>query len=452
MAAPTRFAPPVTNTTLPCTLFSPTLDAKPCLAMPADKRNQCSTLAGPLCILAHRLNDASRPTTPHAQKIMSVLPTPSEAALSHSQRLVDHICQRIAHHQGWLSFADYMEAALYAPGLGYYSGGSAKFGGAGDFTTAPEMTPLFGRTLARQLAQALGHTAPNILEFGAGSGKLARDILLELEQLGQLPERYYILDLSAELRERQWQTLQRDARHLLTHVEWLNAVPDDFTGIMLGNEVLDAMPAHLVQFDGQNWSERGVIDRDGMLALEDRPIEPGVLLQRCMELDIHTPYTTEISLANRGFMATLANHLRQGLILLIDYGFGKSEYYHPQRNQGTLMCHYRHHAHGDALFLPGLQDITVHVDFSAITDAAIDSELDLLGYTTQASFLLNAGITELLQTYDPNDIRTYLPLASATQKLLSPAEMGELFKAIAFGKDFDAPLQGFATGDRSRAL
>ncbi len=420
--------------------------------MPADKRKHCSTLAGPHRTPANRLIDASHPTTPHAQKIMSALPTPSAAALSHSQGLVDHIRQRIAANQGWLSFADYMEAALYAPGLGYYSGGSAKFGGAGDFTTSPEMTPLFGRTLAGQLAQAFAHTSPNILEFGAGSGKLARDILLELEQLGQLPERYYILDLSAELRERQWQTLQRDARHLLTHVEWLDAIPDDFTGVMLGNEVLDAMPAHLVQFDGQRWHERGVVDRDGMLALEDRAIEPGMLLQSCMELDIHAPYTTEISLANRGFMATLATQLRQGLILLVDYGFGKSEYYHPQRNQGTLMCHYRHHAHDDALFLPGLQDITVHVDFSGVTDAAIAGGLDLLGYTTQASFLLNAGITGLLQAYDPSDIRTYLPLASATQKLLSPAEMGELFKAIAFGKGFDAPLQGFATGDRSRAL
>lgn len=383
---------------------------------------------------------------------MSQLPAPDEAALAHSTRLTQHIRQQIEQAGGWISFADFMQLALYTPGLGYYSGGATKFGGAGDFTTAPEMTPLFGRTLARQMSDILPHTEANVLEFGAGSGKLALDILLELEQLGRLPRTYYILDLSADLRERQQRTLQQHARHLLPRVEWIDELPSSFSGVMLGNEVMDAMPAHLVRLDRSGWRETGAGLAEGQLDWQTRPLADSRLVHLCNQLNVTAPYQTEISLANRGFIRTLAERLTKGLILLIDYGFGADEYYHPQRNQGTLMCHYRHHAHDDAFFLPGLQDITVHVDFTAVAQTAIDHGLDLHGYTTQAHFLLNAGIGKLLEQLDPGNLPRYLPQAGAVQKLLNPAEMGELFKVIALSRSLDIQLQGFSSGDRSRML
>lgn len=383
---------------------------------------------------------------------MSQLPAPSDAALAHSTRLTNHIRQQIDQSGGWISFAQFMELALYAPGLGYYSAGAAKFGGSGDFTTAPEMTPLFGRTLARQIGAVLAHTDGNILEFGAGSGKLALDILLELERRGELPRRYYILDLSPDLRERQWQTFQQYGLHLLPLVEWIDELPQQFSGAMIGNEVLDAMPAHLVALNQHGWHERGVCNGTGSFEWQDRPLSDAALKAICGGIDAAPPYQTEISLTNRAFIRSLAECLRQGLILLIDYGFGASEYYHPQRNQGTLMCHYRHHAHGDAFFLPGLQDITVHVDFTAVAQTAIDHGLDLHGYTTQAHFLLNAGISDLLLQLDPTDLQRYLPHASAAQKLLNPAEMGELFKVLALSRSLDIQLNGFSNGDRSRML
>jgi len=383
---------------------------------------------------------------------MSQLPAPSDAALAHSTRLTNHIRQQIDQSGGWISFAQFMELALYAPGLGYYSAGAAKFGGSGDFTTAPEMTPLFGRTLARQIGAVLAHTDGNILEFGAGSGKLALDILLELERRGELPRRYYILDLSPDLRERQWQTFQQYGLHLLPLVEWIDELPQQFSGAMIGNEVLDAMPAHLVALNQHGWHERGVCNGTGSFEWQDRPLSDAALKAICGGIDAAPPYQTEISLTNRAFIRSLAECLRQGLILLIDYGFGASEYYHPQRNQGTLMCHYRHHAHGDAFFLPGRQDITVHVDFTAVAQTAIDHGLDLHGYTTQAHFLLNAGISDLLLQLDPTDLQRYLPHASAAQKLLNPAEMGELFKVLALSRSLDIQLNGFSNGDRSRML
>ncbi|WP_137939142.1 SAM-dependent methyltransferase [Chitinivorax sp. B] len=382
---------------------------------------------------------------------MSSLPKPSAEALAHSQNLLSYIRNHIDQYDGWLSFADYMADALYAPGLGYYTAGSAKFGGAGDFITAPEMTPIFGRVLARQVIEAFQHTARHVLEFGAGSGKLALDILRELAALGQLPDRYYILDVSADLKERQWQTFQHDL-HLLKHVEWIDQIPESFNGVVLGNEVLDAMPARLVHHTEGGWLERGVIWQQDQLAFEDRPLSHPSLIAHCETLDVSAPYLTEISLTNRGFIKSLADHLRQGIILLIDYGFGASEYYHPQRDQGTLMCHYRHHAHGDPFFLPGLQDITVHVDFSAIAHTAVDHGLDFLGYTTQAMFLLGGGLQSVLAECDQTVPKTWLPITNAVQKLTSPAEMGELFKVIGLGKGVSYTPSGFSYGDRSRSL
>jgi SAM-dependent MidA family methyltransferase len=307
------------------------------------------------------------------------------------------------------------------------------------------------------------------LEFGAGTGKLALDLLLELEKLGRLPRRYFILEVSAELRQRQQGLFERQAPHLAGRVVWLTQLPEQFSGLILANEVLDAMPVHLVRWDGPELFERGVVTDADEFKWSDHPLMQGELFEAAGDLhplaDAETGcdgsygssprgsgYVSEISLAARHFMLSLSTVLKRGAILLIDYGFGRNEYYHPQRDRGTLMCHYRHYAHDAPFYLPGLQDITSHVDFSAIAGAADQAGLDLLGYTSQAHFLINCGITELLAQIPPENASDYLPLANQVQKLLSPAEMGELFKVIAFGRNISTPLTGFANGDKSLRL
>lgn len=389
---------------------------------------------------------------------MSPLPAPDPAALEYSEKTAALIGAEIESSGGWIPFSRFMELALYAPGLGYYSAGMHKFGAAGDFVTAPEISALFGRTLAQQAAQVLGLTAGNILEIGPGSGRLAFDLLSELEQMEQLPERYFLLEVSADLRQRQQQLLARFA----PRVEWLDRLPAAFSGLIVGNEVLDAMPVDLVAWGEDGLFERGVSMVGGQFSWSERtltagePFDVAVGLAPTLTLPRNAGegknYVSEISLAARGFVATLAGVLEKGVILMLDYGFGQSEYYHPQRSSGTLMCHYRHYAHDDPFYLPGLQDITAHVDFSAIAETGVRHGLNLLGYTSQAHFLLNSGITGLLELASPEQASAYLPLAAQAQKLLSPAEMGELFKAIALGKGVDIPLLGFAHGDKSHML
>lgn len=379
---------------------------------------------------------------------MSRLPQPSDAALQHSERLTHLIARSIDNAHGWINFARYMEMALYAPGLGYYSGGAAKFGAAGDFATAPEISALFGRTLAQQAAQILRLTGGGLLEVGAGSGQLALQLLTELQQLDALPARYSILEVSADLRQRQGQLLTPFA----DRVVWLDTLPAAFSGLIIGNEVLDAMPVHILSWREEGLRERGVSLADGRFAWGERLLEAGPLFEAASQLALPAGYTSEIGLAGRAFVASLADLLETGAILMIDYGFGASEFYHPQRFNGTLMCHYRHLAHDDPFTLPGLQDITAHVDFTAIAEAGLDAGLKLLGYTTQANFLINCGITSLLQQTPADDASAYLPLAAQVQKLLSPAEMGELFKVIALGKGITEPLLGFTAGDKRRLL
>ena len=381
---------------------------------------------------------------------MPSLPTPDPDAIAHSQRLQQTIRNEIAVCGGWISFARYMALALYAPGLGYYAAGATKFGTSGDFTTAPEHSHLFGRTLARQVAQVLAESGGDVLEVGAGSGKLACDVLLELQKLNALPARYFILELSATLKARQRDTIATQTPPLLERVQWLDHLPQSFTGVVLGNEVLDAMPAHLVTRQQSALLERGVSVSAGQFIWQDQVTVDGALQKAAALLDLPENYLTEINLAAPAFIASVAECLQGGMILMIDYGFPRSEYYHPQRSQGTLMCHYRHHAHGEPFFWPGLQDITAHVDFSAIAASAPD--LQLLGYTTQANFLINGGITDLLAETSPEDITRYLPLANQVQHLLSPAEMGELFKVIAWGKGVEMPLIGFTWGDQRHRL
>jgi SAM-dependent MidA family methyltransferase len=381
-----------------------------------------------------------------------ILPTPSPEAALHSAKLCEFIRNDIAAQGGWISFARYMELALYAPGLGYYTAGAHKFGSAGDFITAPELSPLFGRTLARQVAEIMAHSAPYILELGAGSGKLAADMLAELEQLGSLPDRYAILEVSADLRERQQTFMRERLPHLLDRVHWLDTLPEKFSGAIVANEVLDALPVHLVHWQDSALSERGVALNDNHFIWQERAISEVALLHAAQQITVPDDYVSEICLAAHGLINSLAQRLEQGAMLFIDYGFGAREFYHPQRNNGTLMCHYRHHAHDEPFFLPGLQDITAHVNFTDIAESGIDAGLELMGYTSQAFFLINCGITELLQNTSPENLRDYLPLAAQLQKLTSPAEMGELFKVIALGKGMANPLCGFVRGDLVRLL
>ncbi len=382
---------------------------------------------------------------------LSHLPAPSDEAVVHSRRLIGLIVDEIAAAGGWLSFARYMELALHAPGLGYYSAGARKLGAAGDFVTAPELGRLFGQTLAQQAAQVLRAGVPDVLELGAGSGALARDLLAELQALDCLPQRYLILETSAELRERQRTLLARELPQLASRVVWLDAMPAAFSALVIANEVLDAMPVHIVTVCGHGIDELGVTATEGAFAWSARPAA-GIVLGIAGELDLAPGYTTEIHPAADAFVRTLAAHLERGVALLIDYGFPAREYYHPQRSAGTLMCHYRHHSHADPLCLTGLQDITAHVDFSSLAHTAVAAGFVLLGYANQAQFLINCGITEVLARTPADDAKAYLPLAAQAQQLVSPAEMGELFKVIALGRNFSSPLLGFARGDKSHTL
>ncbi|HEX7635707.1 MAG TPA: class I SAM-dependent methyltransferase [Noviherbaspirillum sp.] len=382
------------------------------------------------------------------------LPEPSADALRASRSLYNLIANDIRRNSGWISFAQYMELALYAPELGYYSGGAIKLGKDGDFTTAPEITPLFGATLAHAAAGLMEQTSPQILEFGAGSGKLARDILTELDAMGVAIHRYSIVEVSGELRARQERTL-RD----FPQVTWLERFPAAFSGVVIGNEVLDAMPVHLVVKTGQGWKERGIGLSSKGFVYRDRPCDAALIAQIPNADELPDGYLTEVHPVAQGFMRSLAAMLcaghsetgRGAAALLFDYGFPAHEYYLNQRAQGTLMCHYRHHAHPDPFYLPGLQDITAHVDFTTMARAAVDSGLDMLGYTSQAAFLLDAGIGELLLRTSPEDQGRYLPQANAVQRLISPAEMGELFKVLAVGKNVRLP-EKFSRNDRSHRL
>ncbi|GAB3627543.1 SAM-dependent methyltransferase [Pandoraea terrae] len=389
------------------------------------------------------------------------LPVPEPVALEHSRRLAEHIAAAVADSGGWLPFDRYMELALYAPKLGYYAAGAAKFGrlaaDGSDFVTAPELSPLFARTLARQLGDVfeLAQSA-QVLEFGAGSGRLAADLLLALEAHGTPCEQYCIMELSGELRARQRETIATAAPHLVGRVTWLDTLPDAFAGAMIGNEVLDAMPVRLFARRQGVWCERGVTIADGRFAWEERALH-GPLPEALAPLDAlpaGQDYVTETHEAASAFVRSVAPLLARGVLLLVDYGFPAGEYYHAQRGQGTLMCHYRHQAHDDPFYYPGLQDITAHVEFTGIAAAGVDAGLELLGFTSQARFLLNSGVTSLLGELDPSDLATFLPATAAAQKLLSEAEMGELFKVIAFGRGIpaEAMLTGFAAGDRSHTL
>jgi SAM-dependent MidA family methyltransferase len=391
------------------------------------------------------------------------LPKPDDASRAHSAQLVTHIARVIDEAGGWIPFSHYMQLALYTPQLGYYASDLPKLGApqsGADFITAPELSSLFGATLARSLAAIMQHSAPQVLEFGAGSGKLAIDVLQTLHAMDALPERYFIVELSATLRDRQRACIAAALPQLVDRIEWLDALPSTFSGAMLANEVLDAMPVAQVEWCAGQHFEHGVSLENGQLMPSKRPIN-GLLQAYMANMPMDwagsvgtASYMSEIGLEGQAWTRTLAQCLQRGAALLVDYGFPAHEFYHPQRDQGTLMCHYRHYAHQDPLWMPGLCDITAHVDFSAIAYAAHDAGAQLLGYATHASYLLDAGLLEALgeANADPNqsDAQRFAR-NNQVQRLTSPAEMGELFKVLCFGKGVDS-IPGFRRNDRSHTL
>lgn len=381
------------------------------------------------------------------------------AAQAHSERLCALIRDEVAANGGQITFARYMDLALYAPGLGYYSAGSHKLGEAGDFVTAPELSPLFSRCVARQCGQVLAHLGGgDILEVGAGSGVMAVDVLAELETLDCLPACYFILEVSADLRQRQQQTVAANVPHLAARVHWIDTLPAaGFQGVVLANELLDAMPVHVFSVAEKANYERYVACGDGRFIWSDGPLSDARLAERIVALadargEFAPGYISEINLAAEDWLRSIAALLTRGMVLLIDYGFPRREYYHVQRSGGTLMCHYRHRAHPDPLVLPGLQDITAHVDFTALAEVASEAQLTVAGFTAQAYFLLSSGLNEMTAASDPNDVRQHVLLMQQVKKLTLPSEMGELFKVMALTRDVDVPLLGFTFQDQRRRL
>jgi SAM-dependent MidA family methyltransferase len=380
------------------------------------------------------------------------LPAPTPDALAASQSLQQLIATEIEQLGGAMAFSRFMELALYAPRLGYYSGGASKLGADGDFTTAPEISPLFGAALARAAAAIIAQSAPDIIEFGAGTGKLARDVLTALDAMGVQVRSYTIIELSGELRARQQEALKD-----LPMVTWRDGMPDTFSGVVLANEVLDAMPVELVIRKDGRWQRQMVTVENGAFAFVQHPLPDDLAAQVARQIpdaeQLPDGYLTEIHPVAEGFMASLASMMKggRGAAFLFDYGFPAREYYLDQRMGGTLMCHYRHHSHPDPFYLPGLQDITAHVDFTAMALASQEAGLPVLAYMNQASFLLGCGIGELLMETDPQDALRFLPQSKAVQKLVSPAEMGELFKVLVVGQDVDLPI-AIVRADRTHRL
>ena len=384
------------------------------------------------------------------------LPQPSPEALEQSGHLDTRLRTLIKAEGGWISFATYMAEALYTPGLGYYSGGARKFGAGGDFITAPELTPLFGEALATQVQQIMDLSLPHVIEVGAGTGLLAADLLLELERRNALPESYAILEVSGELRERQFDTLASKAPHLTSRVSWLDGLPERFSGALVANEVLDVMPVHLIAWRPEGIFERGVaLNDEGRFAWADR-LATGRVAEAAVALDLALPtegeYVSELNLAGRAWIGEWAARLDQGALLLVDYGYPRSEYYLASRSTGTLLCYFRHHAHGDPFLWPGLNDITAFVDFTAIAEAGFEAGLDVLGYTDQANLLFNCGILESLSRRAPEESADYIRAAKAVQRLTGHHEMGELFKVIALGRGITQPLIGFRRRARLHTL
>ena len=384
-------------------------------------------------------------------------PEPDAAARAHGERVAAHVRAVVAHAGGWIALERYLREVLYAPGLGYYVAGARKLGADGDFVTAPEMTPLYGATLAAPVATILDASqAREIVELGAGSGALATSLLAALAAAGVTVARYRIVEVSPDLRARQRAALAGAA----VLVEWCDTLPDTIDGAVILNEVLDAVPPHVVVRRDGAWLERGVtvasgqnVASEGALRLADRPLhDVGLRALAEARFPPVIDYESEVNPAAEALVATLARRLARGAIVIVDYGFPQGEYYLPQRATGTLVAHYRHRVHADPLFRPGLCDLTAHVDFTAVATAAHDAGLKVAGYTSQAAFLVAAGILDRLAAEGPADSMPYVRAAASVQRLLSPAEMGELFKVLVLAQDDGIVWRYFAGHDRSHRL
>lgn len=388
-----------------------------------------------------------------------MLPIPSSDAKAHQAKLLAHITNVCQQSNGHISFAEFMDLALYAPGLGYYSAGVAKFGIDGDFVTAPLISSLFSQALGAQCEQILRQLEnPIILELGAGTGRMACDIMQHLAKQACLPKQYAILEVSADLRARQQAYLQQHCPQHFSRFVWLDTLPSEpFNGVILGNEVIDALPVHLFKMGEKGAITEGLVEiaQENAELFFSTPKTESLTaavnaLQQRLETHFGAGYTSEIHLSLPSWIASLNQCLAKGVMLFIDYGFPSHEYYHPSRHMGTLMCHYRHHAHSDPMQYIGLQDITSHVDFTALAIAAIQHDLEVAGFTHQGAFLINNGITSFAEVAE-NEVERY-NFSQQIQKLTHPHEMGELFKVMALSKEFDEPLQGFAVFDQRHRL
>ena len=392
-------------------------------------------------------------------KVTQALPTPSSSAIAHSEKLLQRIHDEITQHSGAISFRRFMEMSLYEPALGYYVAGQRKLGADGDFVTAPEISPLFSQCVANQCAQVLQlledeDTPGDILELGAGSGAMACELLLHLEKIGCLPDRYFILDLSPDLQALQRATFEQRAAHLLPHVQWLNSLEDThFSGVILANEVLDAMPVERFRLrDGAIFQDQ-VGWQNNQLAIQPAPASPAVkAFVDGLGISSSEIYISEYNLAIDSWITQLSGCLQQGVMLLVDYGYTRQEYYHPQRNEGTLICHYQHLVHNDFFWHPGLQDITANVDFTHVAAAAHKNALKISGFTTQAAFLAGCGLEALFMQALTDCPDQQYPLAQQVRTLSLPSEMGERFKVIALNKGINADLIGFSLIDYKHKL
>lgn len=382
--------------------------------------------------------------------------TPDEAA--HSRRLVNRIWEEIDARNGWLSFERFMEMALYEPGLGYYSAGASKLGAGGDFVTAPEVSSLFSRCLATQCEEVLQQVSGGaILEFGAGSGVMAADLLNELAVKGSLPERYLILEVSADLRERQRALMQERAPAHAARVEWLDRLPEEFRGVVLANEVLDALPVQRFRIRGDQVNSLGVTWQLGRLDWSETHADPE-LEAAVRRIEANTGerlpdgYTSEINMRLTPWIAGVAAALREGVALFIDYGLPQRQYYRSERREGTLLCHFRHRFHDDPLINVGVQDIGAWVDFTAVAEAASAAGLAVAGFSTQAHFLIGNGLEQLLAPADGNELASRVQLARQAMLLTLPGEMGERFKVIGLSRGIEQPLRGFGVRDLAATL
>lgn len=383
----------------------------------------------------------------------SPLPLPDDAAQAHSGRVVAHVRDEIARAGGFMPLARYIELVLYAPALGYYVAGARKFGAAGDYTTAPELTPLYGAAVARQLDAVLAQTgAREIVELGAGSGALAAAVLSALTKRDARPLHYRILEVSPELRARQQATITAVADASRVRVEWLDRLPASIDGVVVMNEVLDAIAPCVIARRRGAWLERGVVWTDDRLEIAERPLDDSRIRALAVaRFPADGDYLSEVNPAAEALVATVARRIRTGALLVIDYGFPQHEYYHPQRSTGTLVGHYRHRVHADPLLWPGLSDLTAHVDFTAMAQAAARAGMRVAGFATQASFLIGCGLLDLLADVGATDSPAYIRAAAAVQTLVSPAEMGELFKVMLLARG-DAACPSLAVTDMTHRL